>query len=128
MQDDTMLGMSLSPPPRPVILDLDPGHDDAVNILLALSSPELEVLGLCTVFGNVGLERTTRNALITRELIRADVPVYAGADRPLALAYVGWRVLRPFFVKETGCGKGCGCAPEPVSLAKKAVQAFQRQR
>ncbi len=45
-----------------------------------------------------------------------------------ALAYVGWRVLRPFFVKETGCGKGCGCAPEPVSLAKKAVQAFQRQR
>lgn len=72
-------------PPLPVILDVDPGHDDAVNILLALASPELRVLGLTTVFGNVGLERTTRNALITRELIRADVPVYAGADRPLVL-------------------------------------------
>ncbi|PNY82818.1 nucleoside hydrolase [Deinococcus koreensis] len=71
--------------PRPVVLDLDPGHDDAVNILLALASPELEVLGLTTVFGNVGLERTTRNALITRELIGAAVPVYAGADRPLVV-------------------------------------------
>lgn len=72
-------------PPLPVILDLDPGHDDAVNILLALASPELKVLGLTTVFGNVGLERTTRNALITRELVRSPVPVYAGADRPLVL-------------------------------------------
>ncbi|UBV41623.1 nucleoside hydrolase [Deinococcus taeanensis] len=71
------------PAPQPVILDLDPGHDDAVNILLALASPELHVLGLTSVFGNVGLERTTRNALITRELVRSAVPVYAGADRPL---------------------------------------------
>ena len=69
--------------PRPVILDLDPGHDDAVNILLALASPELHVLGLTTVFGNVGLDRTTRNTLITRQIARSDVPVYAGADRPL---------------------------------------------
>lgn len=71
--------------PLPVILDLDPGHDDAVNILLALSSPELRVLGLTTVFGNVGLERTTHNALVTREIARSDVPIYAGADRPLVL-------------------------------------------
>jgi len=69
--------------PRPVILDLDPGHDDAVNILLALASPELHVLGLTTVFGNVGLDRTTRNTLITRQIARSDVPVYTGADRPL---------------------------------------------
>lgn len=71
--------------PLPVILDLDPGHDDAVNILLALASPELDVLGLTTVFGNVGLERTTRNALVVRELVASDVPVYEGADRPLVL-------------------------------------------
>lgn len=69
--------------PRPVILDGDPGHDDALNILLALASPELQVLGLTTVFGNVGLDRTTLNARITRELIGADVPIHAGADRPL---------------------------------------------
>ncbi|WP_309571414.1 nucleoside hydrolase [Deinococcus sp.] len=67
----------------PVILDGDPGHDDAVSFLLALASPELDVLGLTSVFGNVGLERTTRNTLITRELSGHAVPVYAGADRPL---------------------------------------------
>ncbi|AZI43314.1 nucleoside hydrolase [Deinococcus psychrotolerans] len=75
--------------PRPVILDGDPGHDDAINILLACSSPELEVLGVTTTYGNVGLERTTQNALIVRELINqtsgADFPIYAGADRPLVV-------------------------------------------
>ena len=70
-------------PPRPVILDGDPGHDDAINILLACSSPELEVLGVTTTYGNVGLDSTTRNALIVRELINASFPVYPGADRPL---------------------------------------------
>lgn len=74
--------------PQPVILDLDPGHDDAVSILLALASPELDVLGLTTVFGNVGLTRTTRNALIVRELAASPVPVYAGADRPLVDARI----------------------------------------
>ena len=72
--------------PRPVILDGDPGHDDAVNILLACSSPELDVLGVTTTYGNVGLERTTHNALVVRELIGARFPIYAGADRPLVAA------------------------------------------
>ncbi|WP_424950253.1 nucleoside hydrolase [Deinococcus sp.] len=75
--------MSLSPLPRPVILDGDPGHDDAVNILLSHASPELEVLGVTTTFGNVGLDKTTRNALTTLALIGSQTPVYAGADRPL---------------------------------------------
>ncbi|ULH15480.1 nucleoside hydrolase [Deinococcus sp. KNUC1210] len=69
--------------PRPVILDGDPGHDDAINILLAHAAPELEVLGVSTTYGNVGLERTTRNALVTLELIGSRTPVYPGADRPL---------------------------------------------
>lgn len=70
--------------PRPVVLDGDPGHDDALAILLALASPELEVLGITTVGGNAGLERTTRNALRVLTLLgRTDVPVAAGADRPL---------------------------------------------
>ncbi|WP_161882284.1 nucleoside hydrolase [Deinococcus alpinitundrae] len=71
--------------PRPVILDGDPGHDDAVNILLACSSPELDVLGVTTTYGNVGLERTTHNALVVRELIGAGFPIYPGADRPLVV-------------------------------------------
>jgi inosine-uridine nucleoside N-ribohydrolase len=69
----------------PILLDCDPGHDDAIALLLALASPELELLGVTTVAGNQTLEKTTANALRVLELAgRADVPVAAGADRPLA--------------------------------------------
>ena len=68
-----------------IIIDTDPGQDDAVAILLALASPELEVLGITAVAGNVPLELTARNARIVCELAgRTDVPVHAGCDRPLA--------------------------------------------
>ena len=68
----------------PVILDCDPGHDDAIALLLALASPELELLGVTTVAGNQTLAKTTANALRVLELAgRGDVPVAAGADRPL---------------------------------------------
>jgi pyrimidine-specific ribonucleoside hydrolase len=71
-------------PARPVILDCDPGHDDALAILLALARPELRVLGITTVAGNAGVENTTRNALRVLTLLgRTDVPVAAGAGRPL---------------------------------------------
>ena len=68
---------------RKIILDCDPGHDDAVAILLALSSSELEVLGITTVYGNVGLAFTSRNARIMVELAGKDTKVFAGASRPL---------------------------------------------
>jgi len=69
---------------RPVILDCDPGHDDALAILLACSAPLLDVLAVTTVGGNAGLANTTRNALRVLTLIgRTDVPVAAGSDRPL---------------------------------------------
>lgn len=72
-----------------IIIDTDPGQDDAVAILLALASPELEVLGLTVVAGNVPLERTLRNALTICELgRRPDLPVHAGCDRPLRGALV----------------------------------------
>jgi inosine-uridine nucleoside N-ribohydrolase len=68
----------------PIVLDCDPGHDDAIAILLALASPEVELVGITTVAGNQTLEKTTTNALRVLELVdRADVPVAAGADRPL---------------------------------------------
>jgi purine nucleosidase len=67
-----------------IIIDTDPGQDDAVAILLALASPELEVLGITSVAGNVPLPLTSRNSLMMCELAgRADVPVFAGADRPM---------------------------------------------
>jgi inosine-uridine nucleoside N-ribohydrolase len=69
----------------PIILDCDPGHDDAIALLLTLASPELELLAITTVHGNQTLEKTTANALRVLELVgRADVPVAAGAERPLA--------------------------------------------
>ena len=67
-----------------VIIDTDPGQDDAVAILLALASPEIELLGITTVAGNVPLALTQRNARIVCEIAeRGDVPVHAGRAAPL---------------------------------------------
>jgi purine nucleosidase len=68
----------------PIIIDTDPGQDDAVAILLALASPEFEVLGITAVAGNVPLHLTELNARKICELAgRPDIKVYAGCDRPL---------------------------------------------
>lgn len=69
---------------RKIIIDTDPGQDDAVAILTALASPELEVLGITAVAGNVPLPLTQKNARIVCELAgRPDVAVFAGCDAPL---------------------------------------------
>ena len=72
--------------PRKIIIDTDPGQDDAVAILLALASPEdMDVIGITAVAGNVPLPLTHKNARIICELAgKTDIPVYAGCDRPLA--------------------------------------------
>jgi len=69
---------------RKIILDCDPGHDDAVAILLAAGNPDIELLGLTTVGGNHTIDKVTRNAqqVLTVAGLR-DVPVYRGATRPL---------------------------------------------
>lgn len=69
--------------PRKIIIDTDPGQDDAVAILLALASPELEVLALTAVAGNVPLPLTQKNARVIVELARKATPVYAGCEAPL---------------------------------------------
>ena len=70
---------------RRIIIDTDPGRDDAAAILLALASPELEVVGIVAVAGNVPLHHTARNALRVVDLSgRSDIPVYLGCDRPIA--------------------------------------------
>ena len=70
---------------RKIIIDTDPGQDDAVAILLALASPELDLLGISCVAGNVPLALTAKNARIVCELAgRPDIKVYAGCDRPIA--------------------------------------------
>ena len=69
--------------PIPIIIDCDPGHDDAIALLLAVASPEVELVGVTTVAGNQTIDKTTNNALRVLELAgRTDIPVYRGAERP----------------------------------------------
>jgi len=72
-----------------IIIDTDPGQDDALTFFMALAGPEIELLGVTTVAGNVSLAQTTRNALVALDMVgRPDIPVHAGADRPLLRAPV----------------------------------------
>ncbi len=75
---------------RKIIIDTDPGQDDAVAILLALASPEeFDILGIVAVAGNVGLAQNARNALKVVELSgRTEVPVFAGCERPMRRSLV----------------------------------------
>jgi purine nucleosidase len=73
-----------SPQGRPILIDTDPGLDDAIALLLTFGSPELDLRGITTVAGNVPVDLTTRNALQICELAgRTDIPVHAGCARPL---------------------------------------------
>ena len=76
--------------PRKIIIDTDPGVDDTMAIFFALASPELEVVGLTTIFGNVHTHLATKNALRLLEIAnKTEIPVAHGADNPLTQAYEG---------------------------------------
>ncbi|HEY9416139.1 MAG TPA: nucleoside hydrolase [Pseudonocardia sp.] len=102
-----------------LVIDTDPGVDDAVALLLAMASPEVDLRAVTTVFGNVGLETTTSNA---RRLLalggRDDVPVAAGAERPLvhpqAMRADDWHAT-------DGLGGRSGSLPEPGPLDPRAA-------
>ncbi len=102
---------------RPLIIDCDPGKDDAVALLLAFASPEFELLAITTVAGNVPLDQTTRNALRICELAgRNHMAVHAGCPRP---------ILKPLGTAVRVHGKDglAGAAlPDPV-MAPHAVHA-----
>jgi purine nucleosidase len=86
---------------RSLIIDCDPGVDDAVALFLAFASPELEILGITTVAGNVSAALTARNARVVRAIAgRPDVPVFAGCQRPM----VRVPVEAGHFHGETGLG------------------------
>ena len=71
--------------PRKIIIDTDPGIDDSMAIFYALNSPEIELLGLTTIFGNASTEICTTNALRLLEIAgRSDIPVYRGAEKPIS--------------------------------------------
>src|SRR5207237_9633115 len=68
---------------RTFLIDTDLTSDDAVALIMALRAPEVRVAAITTVAGNVEVQQATRNALYTVELCGANVPVYAGAEKPL---------------------------------------------
>jgi pyrimidine-specific ribonucleoside hydrolase len=71
--------------PVPILIDCDPGHDDAIALVMAHRSPAIDLLAVTTTCGNAGIDKTTRNCLRVLEFIGAsDVPVAAGCVRPLA--------------------------------------------
>ncbi|WP_276354886.1 nucleoside hydrolase [Cohnella caldifontis] len=69
--------------PQKVILDVDTGSDDAVAIMMAILAPEIDLVGICSVNGNKGIENTTENTLRTVQLLGSDVPVYKGCPAPM---------------------------------------------
>jgi len=82
--DPVVIGMDRRMKPQSLIVDCDPGVDDAVGLLLAFASPELDIRAIMTVGGNVPVARTSRNARIIRQIAgREDVPVFSGAGVPL---------------------------------------------
>jgi inosine-uridine nucleoside N-ribohydrolase len=104
--------------PERILIDCDPGHDDAIALLLALASPELELLGVTTVAGNQTLAKTTANAIRVLDFVgRDDVTIAAGADRPL--------VRDPFVAAyvhgETGLDGPDLPPPQREPLARHAV-------
>src|SRR5260221_8452349 len=104
-----------------IIIDTDPGQDDAIAILLALAEPErLDLLGITTVAGNVPVDLTTTNALRLVELAgRPDIPVFRGASRPL---------LRPLRTAEHICGPdglaGADLPPTTIAAQPRSAGTF----
>ncbi len=72
---------------RTLLIDTDTASDDAVAIIMALRAPEVRVVAITTVAGNVDVQQSTRNALYTAQLCGSDVPVYTGAEKPLLRTY-----------------------------------------
>ncbi len=106
-----------------LVIDCDPGVDDAVGLLLAFGSPELDLKAVTTAGGNVPVEKTTRNARIVRQIAgREDVPVFAGAARPLRREPAGaWE-----FHGADGLGDLDGFEPDVAAAEGAAAEAIVR--
>jgi len=105
-----------------LVIDTDPGVDDAHAIMAAFAHPETQVEAITTVAGNVSLERTTANACTILDILEQDVPVYAGCGQPL----VGDAVDAGYFHGEDGLGDS-GYPPSPRQVADEhAVNALVR--
>src|SRR6266481_4410383 len=109
-----------SPVPRPFLIDTDTASDDAVALIMALRAPDVRVVAITTVAGNVPVLQSTRNALYTVELCAASVPVYTGADKPLLRTYQN----ATWFHGRDGLGDHNYPAPRQSAASRNAVDAI----
>ena len=105
---------------RSFLIDTDTASDDAVAIIMALRAPDVRVVAITTVAGNVPVEQSTRNALFTVELCGARVPVYMGADKPLLRPYQN----ATWFHGRDGLGEHNYPAPRQVAEKLHAADAI----
>jgi purine nucleosidase len=111
--------------PQKIIIDTDPGVDDTMAIFFALKSPELDVIGLTTIFGNVTTELATTNALRLVEVAgRVDIPVAKGADHPLAVPFGG---PVPYVHGDDGQGNAHLPPPTIQALPQSAAEFIVEQ-
>src|SRR5256885_5781429 len=106
--------------PQTLLIDTDTASDDAVALIMALRGPDVKVAAITTVAGNVPVAQATRNALYVAELCASDVPVYAGADRPLLREYVN----AEWFHGKDGLGDRGYPAPQRPAQPEHAVEAI----
>ena len=105
--------------PKPVIIDCDPGHDDAMALMLAVASPELELVAVTTVAGNQTLEKVTANAIRVLDVVEAhDIPVAAGADRGL---------IHTAELRQRGPRRDRAGRPGPAAAVTRARAAARRR-
>ncbi len=110
--------------PRKLLIDTDTASDDAVALIMALQSPDVDVLAITTVAGNVAVEQATRNALYVAQLCGSNVPIYMGSARPLLREYVN----AEWFHGRDGLGDHNYPAPrrsaEPVHAVDAIIQTI----
>jgi purine nucleosidase len=106
--------------PRAFLIDTDTASDDAVAIIMALRAPDVRVVAITTVAGNVPVQQSTRNALYTVELCGANVPVYTGVDKPLQRKYEN----ATWFHGHDGLGEHNYPAPRQFAASLHAVDAI----
>ena len=106
--------------PRPFLIDTDTASDDAVALIMAMRAPDVQVVAITTVAGNVPVEQSTRNALYVVELCGVQVPVYAGADKPLLRPYQN----ATWFHGSDGLGEHGYPAPHRAAEPLHAVDAI----
>ena len=114
---------------RDFLIDTDTASDDAVAILMALSAPDVHVLGLTTVAGNVGVEQATRNALLTAEIAGVEVPVFVGAAAPLMRPHRGRALVpRPRRSRRSRLSRRRAARPSASTRSRRSSASPTRRR